>query len=226
MIELEIVDHSPWCWVNLDLNAVVVLEFSEEPKYTTIGLNIQLKDEAPAFGEGFVTIKAETRGIALIGASSKEFTLSFIPAYFPIIDTTLSNGNILEIAPMDSAIFPIDIENKGNARTKVFFEVENVPEGWTVAVTDEVLLDEKVGSKGTAYLTVNPPKDFGHHHDRETINIKIIPARAENLLEKGSVSYANFIVESRGFSTPGFEAIIFIGALLAISLILIIKKKK
>lgn len=225
LIRLEIVEYSPWCFANLQLDAVVV-DISDEFKATNIGLNIQLKDEAPAYGEGYIVINAKAKNLALIGPISKDFTFNFIAAYFPIIDTTLPEGNILEVNPMDSAIFPIEVENKGNARTKVFLEIEDVPEGWTIAVTDELSLGEKKGSKGTAFLTVIPPKDFGYHHDRESITVKIVPHRAENLLEKGSVTYANFIVESRGFSTPGFEIIIFIGALIFISLIFKLKRKK
>ena len=222
---VKIVDYSPWCIANLDLDTVEI-PISEEKQESSFTLNMQLKDNAPAYGEGHITIKATVGKAAYIGGISKEFTLDFIAAYFPIISTDLPEGNAMEIGPMDSAIFPIEVENMGNARTKIFFEIENVPEGWTIAVTDDVTVGEKKGSKATAYLTVNPPRGFGTHHDRESINVMIVPARAENLLDRGTITYANFIVESRGFSTPGFEAILFIGALLAIVLIFKLKRKK
>jgi hypothetical protein len=52
------------------------------------------------------------------------------------------------------------------------------------------------------------------------------PARAEQLSNQGESKTVTVIIESRGFSTPGFESLLFIGALLAVVLIIKLKKKK
>ncbi len=51
--------------------------------------------------------------------------------------------------------------------------------------------------------------------------------KADDETKKGSITPASFLVESRGFSTPGFEAIPFIGALaFVMGIILFIRKRK
>jgi hypothetical protein len=127
---------------------------------------------------------------------------------------------------MDTVTFPIEVENMGNARTTVSFTIDNVPEGWIAVVTDEITLYAGKGSKGTAYLTIKPPKGFGYHNDDRSIIVTMTPARAEDLRNQGEPRTVTVIVESRGFSTPGFESILFIGALLAVVLLIKLKKKK
>jgi hypothetical protein len=69
------------------------------------------------------------------------------------------------------------------------------------------------GLARTAYLVIKPPKNFGYHNDEKTITISMQPVKYDDYSKKGEITYATFLVESRGFSTPGFESIAFIGAL-------------
>ena len=224
LINLKVTDHSPWCTANLASDVVPTL-LTTGLTQSSVFLNLQLRDDAPAFGEGYIKISASVGTLGLIGGFNKEFTLIFQPAYFPIINVNLPEGTTKSIGPMDSAVFPIEINNMGNARTTVFFKIENIPKGWTAVVTDDITLDESK-EKFTAYLTVKPPKEFGYHYDAKSIMVKMTPARAEDLTNLGESLYVTVIVESRGFSTPGFESILFIGALLAVVLIIKLKKKK
>jgi len=224
LIKLKITDYSPWCTANLG-SSVVPTHLTTGLAQSSVFLNLQLRDDAPAYGEGYVKIHASVPAMGLIGGFEKEFTLDFIAGYLPRIDVNLPEGTTKRIGPMDSAVFPIEISNMGNARTTVFFKIEEIPKGWTVAVTDEITLGESEG-KLTAYLTAIPPKGFGYHYDKKTIMVKLTPARAEDLTNLGEPLYVTVIVESRGFSTPGFESILFIGALLAVVLIIKLKKKK
>ena len=50
-----------------------------------------------------------------------------------------------------------------DGRTKVIIEVISVPEGWSVIITDNILVEEGEGSRTTVYLIVKPPKGFGYH---------------------------------------------------------------
>ncbi len=224
-IRLEIVEKSSWCTASLAKSTVHATTSMDHREYSTY-LNIQVDDDAPAYSLGYIKIKATVDAIGPIDAFVEEFDLNFQPAYLPMINNELTEGNSKKIAPLGTAVFPIEIENMGNARTKVFLNVENIPEGWIAIVTDEVTIDEGKGSKATAYLTIKPPKGFGYHYNEESIRVSLTPARAENIQDKGAKTYVTVIVESRGFSTPGFESIIFIGALLAVAMIFKLKRKK
>ena len=224
LINLEVTDHSPWCSVNLE-SILVPVPLSTELKTSSVFLNLQLNEDAPAYGEGYVKIRASVGVMGLIGGFDKEFTLDFIAEYLPRISVSMPEGNTKEVSPTESAVFPIEVSNMGNARTTVFFKIDNIPEGWTVAVTDDVTLDEVGGSKEIAYLTVSPPKGFGYHYDEQSIIVTMTPARAEDLTNQGEPSYITVVVGSRGFSTPGFESVLFIGALLAVVVLLMMARR-
>jgi uncharacterized membrane protein len=192
---------------------------------STLALNVQLTENAPAFGEGYVKILASTHKQGLIEGFEKEFTLEFTPGYLPRINVNLPEGTAKNINPTESAVFPIEISNLGNARTTVFFTIEDIPNGWTAVIDNDITLIENGQSSAT--LTVKPPRDFGFHYDRKSIMIKLTPARAENTTELGKPSFVTVLVQSRGFYTPGFEAITLIGATAIVLLcITIIRKKK
>ena len=224
LINLKVTDHSPWCTANLASDVVPTL-LTTGLTQSSVFLNLQLRDDAPAFGEGYVIIRASVPIMGLIGGFEKEFTLDFVAGYLPRINVNLPEGTTKNIGPMDSAVFPIEVSNMGNARTTVFFKIENIPKGWTAAVTDDITLDDSTAK--LAYLTVKPPKEFGYHYDKKSIMVKLTPARAEDLTNLGEPLYVTIIVQSRGLSTPGFEAIGFIGALAIVMLtIFIIRKRK
>jgi hypothetical protein len=52
------------------------------------------------------------------------------------------------------------------------------------------------------------------------------PVKYDDPSKQGETTLATFLVQSRGFSTPGFEAIAFIGALTAVILIFTCLRKR
>jgi len=216
-IKLEIIEKSSWCEVTIPKGTIIATtSFDEWVEYSG-KINIQVNEDAPALAMGKVRIKASVDALSAISAFEEIFDLEFQPAYLPMISKEVKEGNAREIGPLDTASFPIEITNLGNDRTKVFLEVENIPDGWIAIVSDDVTID--VDGKATAYLIIKPPKNFGYHHEEESFRVALIPARAEKISDRGQTEYVSVIVESRGFSTPGFEAIMLIGALLTIALI-------
>jgi hypothetical protein len=224
LITLKVTDYSPWCIATLSVTTLLT-PITRGVSKSTVFLDVQLKDEAPAFGDGYVKISASANTMQLIGGFEKEFTLEFIAGYLPRINADLPGGTTKNIGPKDSAVFPIELNNLGNARTTVFFEIEDIPKGWNAVINDDITLDEN--GQFSATLTVIPPRDFGFHDERQSIIIKMTPARAEDLTNIGNPSYVTVVVQSRGFSTPGFEAIAFIGAMAVVLIcITLIRKKK
>jgi len=226
-IDLVITDTPSWCTATLSQGTISTTVVADTVTTRTTQLSLQVADNAPAYGLGYVKIKATARKIAVIQGYEQEFTLSFIPDYKPLIKPSLPETNSKEIGPMDTAVFPITIENLGNARTVVLLNVVSVPKDWNAVITSQLTLEEGSGSTGTAYLVVKPPKGFGYHYDEQTIRISMQPVKADQPSKKGEIYYESFLVQSRGFSTPGFEAIGFIGALAIVMLtIFIIRKRK
>ena len=133
---------------------------------------------------------------------------------------------------MDIAVFPIEITNLGNARTKVFLEVDlsTLPDDWIAIVDDSIIIDEGEGSKNIAYLTIRPPKSLGYHDDDASIRVKMTPARAENTQNRGEPEYVTVVVESRGVSILGLEVIapiiiVIVAVILAILYFFMRKRK-
>ena len=228
VINVEIVETPSWCTANIAQGTLSVTVQPDQITTVYTKLSLQVADNAPAYGLGYVKVKATARKAGLISAYEQDFTLSFIPDYKPLIKPSLPETNSKEIGPMDTAIFPILIENLGNARTVVLLNVVSVPKDWNAIITSQVTLEEGAGSTATAYLVIKPPKGFGYHYDEQTIKISMQPVKADDYSKKGEITYESFLVQSRGFSTPGFDAIAFIGALAVVLLIItcIQKRKK
>lgn len=225
-IKLEITDKPSWCTATLPSDTLTTSITNAEQILPPVTLTIRVDENAPAFGAGYVKIAATVPSVGLVEGFNKEFTIDFQPAYLPIISATLPEGNSKTIGPLDTAVFPIEVENMGNARTTVLFKITNIPKDWIAVVDDEITLDEAQGSKGTAYLTIKPPKGFGYHNEDQSFTVTMTPARAEDLRNVGEPKTVSVIVESRGFSTPGFEPILFIASLLVVIILLKWKKKK
>ena len=97
-----------------------------------------------------------------------------------------------------------------------------------------MLSNIKVGSslqnenpKETVELRIQPPFDFGYHNEQEDIRIEVYGkyyASTTGQELKSDTYEITFTVRNRGFSTPGFEAIIFLLALIGV--VLIIKNRR
>ncbi len=226
-VDLRIISTPTWCSASISQGTFsFTIQDSLTPQTQKTPLSLTIDEDAPAFGLGSIILEATAHKAGLIDGYTAQFTLDFIPDYKPLIDVSLPDTNTKEIGPMDTATFRINIQNLGNAATKVLLQVVDVPKDWTAVVTNEVLLAE--GSTGTAtgYLVIKAPKGIGYHYDEKTITISVQPVKADDTSKKGDLQYVSFLVQSRGFSTPGFEPIIFIGALGLVLLIFKVTRKK
>lgn len=219
LIDLFIEDHPSWCYATLksDLLMTNVTSKAEASTY----LYLTLDETAPAYANGYIKIRVKVSDLGLIKGDDETFNLLFKPAYLPIIKIDLPEANTKRINPSSKAIFPIEIENAGNSRTKVFFELEDIPEDWTVTITDSIILEDK-GSRETVYLTVIPAKGIGYHYDDAILNVKITPTLADDKEQKGTPIFASFIVQNRGFSSAGMEFYLSIFAIIILIIFILI----
>jgi hypothetical protein len=225
-IDVSIIDKPSWCTAIISQGTLSVTVQPDAVSTVETTLTIQVANDAPASALGYVKVKATAEKTGVIAGYEDDFTLNFIPAYKALISPSLPEANSKVIGPMDTAVFPIDIENLGNARTVVFLNVVKVPKDWVAIITSQVVLEEGAGSTATTYLIVKPPKSFGYHNDEQTIQISMQPVKADNYSQKGEITYETFLVQSRGFSTPGFETILFLGAFAMTFLIVAYTRKR
>lgn len=220
-IKLDILDSPSWASVSLSqgtLTTSVPQDISDIRDLKT-QITISVDPDAPAFAQGNIRIKATVEKVGPIQGYEQTFDLPFQPDYLPLVSNELPETNTKRIGPMDTAVFPIELKNLGNARTKVFLEVTHVPEDWIAVVTDSVILDEGEESTATAYLTVKPPKSFGYHDDDASIRVKITPTYADDTTLQGNAETVTVVVESRGVSVIGIEVILPIIALIIILIV-------
>lgn len=175
-----------------------------------ITMYISVYEKAPAFEAEKIAIKATPTNLDKplfpeLKGNSKTFEFPFKAGYLPVITAT---PQVLteRIGPMDTAVFPIEVENIGNERTDIVFEIKHKPSGWKAIINNKDILE--VGQKKTIYLSIQPPRTFGYHYDVESISITVTPARSIAPSVKGEPVPVTVQVESQGFSIVGIELLI------------------
>jgi len=236
-ISLSVEETPNYVTASLNRN-VVTPEIQKGWCYETALLSVTFKESAPAKGPVNIKIKMEAAPVSAllwkINGATGMGTIEITPEFLPIISvnpvTTLK-----EISPGEVAEFPIELENLGNAQTKFVFNVLNVPDGWSASIVSNVDVGsalEGQNNKKTVTLLVQPPYGFGYHDDRRDIKITVkgqyfagtSSGIGNNTLSTEEYTYI-FTVRSRGFSTPGFEAIFVVFALMAVALIVKMRQK-
>jgi len=208
MIELSVEETPSYATAWVEPN-VISPDMSTSWSTATATLWVSFKENVPARAEVTIKVKMHASAIPGILFEVQEATsyadVSFTPGYLPIISVS-PKGNFQEISPGEIATFDIEIENLGNAKTVVDFKILDIPEEWSP--------------------NIQSPYGFGYHNDRETIRIEITPSYYGDPGDPdvtGMPQIETFTVQSRGFSTPGFEAAFVVFALMAV--VIIFKKR-
>jgi hypothetical protein len=223
-ISLSVEETPEWMTAIIQPNVVSPV-IKQGWSYENATLKISFLEDAPAMGDVKIRVKMESERVPGLLFHINEKTaigeISFTPNYLPIISVK-PLGNFQEISPGEVARFDIEIENMGNAKTVVDFTILTNPEGWSPNIISSTTISEN--TKTTVQLLVQPPYGFGYHNDREQVQIKIIPSYFADPLLKGREYTETFTIQSRGFSTPGFEIIFTLIALIGVGFL--IKKQK
>jgi hypothetical protein len=223
-IKLEVVDTPEWVTAQLETTTIPanIPKIVGTPDRYYANIILSLKEDAPAFERGTIGIKIAIPNVGPIQGFDQTLYLNFKPAYRALIDVNPQINSKI-IGPMDTTSFPIDINNQGNGRTKVFLEIdyESLPEGWSAVIDDNVIIEAGSSSEKTktVYLTVYPPKSFGYHDDIANIRVKVTPTWAEDTSIEGKYEYVTLNVESRGISVIGIEMVFTVVVLIALILV-------
>ncbi|MCK4365454.1 MAG: hypothetical protein KAW45_05345 [Thermoplasmatales archaeon] len=203
-------------------------------EFSTIHANVSLTVDKrlPALQQEHIIIRVETARLgykaAILKRGNVTLEMPFFIGFYPQVSIFTPEGNVKEIHPDETAEFPIELQNFGNGNTEINSEIIDLPEGWVAEIISGIVLgSENVGGnpKETIILKVRPPISFGYHEERKIIQVALTPSYYKNSEYAGEPHYLFFVVQSRGFSTPGFD---FITLLFAFSLIsfFIFRKKQ
>lgn len=220
-VKLTLVDWpKEWSTVSIPKNtfAMTIPGDYNEPDDITIAIQITTKANAPAFTPGTIKINAKVDKMGMLAEYDETLSLDFKAAYVGML-TLESETQFKLIGPMDTTVIPIKVHNRGNGRTRAYFEVENIPDGWLAVVTNDIILD--VDEVGTIFLTVKPPKGIGYHDEQAQLRIRYTPKWAEGEAAMGDTNSYDVTIESRGVSLIGIEIILPIIILIIVLILLI-----
>jgi len=228
IVKISIEDVPDGCFASIN---PPILKFNATEEfdinYATLSFTIDKYLNAFSIKKVKIVFDVERLG-KLVIAKNYCHDVSFIVGYQPQLSFSYPENNVRDITPMDTAVFPIEIENWGNSVTNVKTEVVDVPEGWQASILESIILNTNLfGNEtiGKVSLKVKPPISFGYHEDREIIKVKMTPTTEFKDSEfKGEPVFLYFVVQSRGFATPGFEMCLMIFAFIFVCFI--VSKRK
>lgn len=229
-IRVEVVEMPEWASISVPIPEVL-LDISTEFKYANTTIGIDVNENAPAMATDTIKVKITAEYIRGLGGEVAEVTygpinIDFKPQYAPLLSMNVRNGNLREISPMENAYFQVDMENMANGKSEIVFEVVSLPDGWTLSKPNIKTLGSKSlgdDNTGTVTIAVQPPRSFGYHDDRETIQLKVTVRYSFATGETAEKEYPlDLTVYSRGISTVGIEVAAIIVLLIVIILVVVI----
>ena len=163
---LEIAHKPDWCIASLSNH---VMEFTIPSHLGVIQtqpttLSISLTGDAPAYHLGAITLRARIEPlygffglIRFMQGTIDEATLSFYPAYQPLLFLTLPQGNTIETPPLTTVDLPVIIKNVGNGRSVIFTDLDN-PDHWPILFPSLFTLDVNQSLQIMVHITA--PTNF------------------------------------------------------------------
>ena len=219
-IHLEINNQPTWANVYFsspDILADIPFE-GETPVNKTVNLIISPKVEAPAEPQS-LDITASSQTLKRLNGFSQSINIPFTPSFIPTIAITMDEP-IRTVGPHQSVNFNIQITNSGNKITRVTPVIIGADSAWTPTINPPQF-EIQPNQANTFTFSIITPFDFGWHNQygRFEINFdaQVYPFVSGSPTSNQSVYV---VVNNHGFSTPGFEAVIFIIAIFAVALIL------
>ena len=221
----EVIKTPEWCVATVT-PSFLLLPATTDGVEKILNLTIKINRNARAFDEGKISLRFNISQMGSVRGASYIKNVSFTTGYLPMLDINILDGTLEYITPSEIANFGIEIKNLGNAKTYVSARILDIPKGWSANIPSDFLIESKnSGGDNTKTITfsVKPPYTFGYHNDKKTITVALKPSYFDNKTISGGEYYINFIVKSKGFSTPGFE---FILVTLSLCFMVILARRK
>jgi len=223
------VENKPdWCNATISPSFLQILALANGT-IENANMTIKIDENAQAFVPGNITLKVRVTDMGPIIGGIFYTKIKFSPGYFPLLKISTPEERLKLIEPLETTKFEIDIENLGNAKTYVLSKIVDKPEGWTVSINPKTVLGTVTSLEDnpnkTISLDIQPSVDFGYHNERKVIQVSITPTYFKDQSITGPEYIVSFLVQSRGFSTPGFETFLVIVAFIIVMVYFFIFKK-
>ncbi len=150
------------------------------------------------------------------------FTVS--AKFYSVVQAKVAQ-QIKQAGPQKDVPFEVQLDNFGNARTQINFEINERPGGdkWSAVVPDDVILDSPAsgGAKtsDTAVFTVTTPFKNGWNNEQGTYRLKMKTFAADDPTQEGVELFTNVLVRVRGVYVPSLEPFVMVGAVIGSALI-------
>jgi len=213
IVNVEIIEIPEGCQASI-IPKLILIDLPTEaiPVYANATISITVNQFLPAGSQKKLVARMVSEEIGnqatLIKTGNYTQDIPFMVGYYSQLNFNYKDGNVRDIRPDETANFNFEIQNYGNGATNVISEIVDLPDGWATEIVRSTILGSEITgstSSKTISLRVKPPIDFGYHEDRAVIKVKMIPVSYPNSEYSGEPNYLYFIVQSKGFFTPGFE---------------------
>jgi hypothetical protein len=234
-VHLEVENVPDWCTATIAPPDIIFDAFGEDSALErTVTLQVAVNKQSTALFPHELKVKAtgDSPDRHIKAPPGVTLPVAITPGYVPLISPN-PGQTIKRTGPGETVSWNIKLTNNGNGEALVRARVIDPPDGYVISVNPQTIIpslaDGDLNEKELP-LTVLPPFEFGYFNENVQIELELIPefsspgTGASANLTQGQPLYLTLAVQNRGFSTPGFEIIIFMFAIL--SMVIIIKHKR
>ena len=225
-INLDILNPPDWASIYFGTSVLLAdYPLQNEGKVSVkTSLIISPKVQAPAESQE-IDIQLSIPTLKRVNGFSATVTIPYTPSFNPTIGINIANP-IRTVGPHESVTFSIDVLNKGNKITRVIPFIVGVDPSWTPTINPPQF-EIPPGEQTTFSLSIITPYNFGWHNEygrfQVTFESQIYPFQKNS---PNSTQTIFLVVNNHGFSTPGFEFIVCLAALIGTICIIRIRRKK
>lgn len=223
-IHLEVIDRPDWADIHLTQPDVLVnIPTGTEERMVNTTLVVSPKVEAPSTSYT-IALKAKCNNIGRINSYETEESVTFTPSFVPTVSITPENPT-RTVGPRESINFKITVKNEANKKARIIPNLNSSDVGEWSPTINPPFFDIPSGGQEEFVFSIYTPYDFGWHNEIQSFRIdfttKIFPLREDAPVGGPYPIYLR--VNNYGFSTPGFEIITLLAAIVILGFI--IKKK-
>lgn len=165
---------------------------------------------------------ASAGGVEEVTGGDGSFTVS--AKFYSVVQAKVAQ-QIKQAGPQKDVPFEVQLDNFGNSRTQISFEINERPGSgkWQAVVPDDVILDSPAsgGAKtsDTAVFTVTTPYKNGWNNEQGTYRLKMKTFAADDPTQEGIELFTNVLVRVRGVYVPSLEPFVMVAAVLGSALV-------
>lgn len=227
VLQLRIVDVDKIDWADINITQpdipVDIPQISEVVEFLKMPLDGTTKVKTSLIISPFAEAPAESYSIELeikcaeMGMLNEIIfrkNIDFTPSFSPKIQ--INSEKPVRIAdPYDAVNFKITVTNTANKKIRVTPQLLNVDSKWSPTINPQ-FKDIVSGEKDEFVFSIYAPYDFGWHDEVQSFQINFTAAAfpLSEGITIGGPYQISLTVNNHGFSTPGFEFLMIVFAVL------------